>query len=50
MDVLHNKLKEQEVVHAQAVAKIQSAADTSEERRLEVIRLWEEGKQLPEAG
>ena len=46
LTVLNDKLKQKDNAHALAVAELQSAADVSEERRLEVIRLREEVERL----
>ena len=46
---LEEKLKEKDAAHALSVVDLQLAASTSEERRLENIRLAEENKRLREA-
>ena len=46
---LEEKLKEKDAAHALSVVDLQLAANTSEERRLENIRLAEENKRLREA-
>ena len=47
--MLEEKLKEKEAAHALSVVDLQLAANASEERRLENIRLAEENKRLQEA-
>ena len=47
--VLEEKLKEKEAAHALSVVDLQLAANVSEERRLENVRLAEENKRLQEA-
>ena len=47
--VLDEKLKAKDAAHALSVADLQSAAEASEERRLENVRLAEENKRLREA-
>ena len=49
LTVLEEKLKAKDAAHALFVADLQSAADVSEERRLENARLAEENKRLREA-
>ena len=48
--MLNEKLKEKDAAHALSVVDLQSAAEVSEERRLEIARLVEEVKRLQEAG
>ena len=50
LSVLNEKLKEKDAAHALLVVDLQSAAEVSEERRLEIARLVEEVKRLQEAG
>ena len=47
--MLDEKLKEKDAAHALSVVDVQSAANVSEERRLENARLAEEIKRLREA-
>ena len=49
LTVLNEKLKEKYAARALSVVDLQSAANASEERRLEVVRLAEEVKLLREA-
>ena len=49
LTVLEEKLKAKDAAHALFVADLQSAADVSEERRLENARLAEENERLREA-
>ena len=49
LTVLDEKLKEKDAAHALSVADLRSAAEASEERRLENVRLAEENKRLREA-
>ena len=49
LTVLEEKLKAKDAAHALSVADLQSAANASEERRLENVRLAEENKRLREA-
>ena len=49
LTVLNEKLKEEDAAHARSVVDLQSAANVSEERRLEISRLAEEVKRLQEA-
>ena len=46
LTVLDEKLKAKDAAHALSVADLQSAANASEERRLENVRLAEENKRL----
>ena len=47
--MLEDKLKERDAAHALSVADLQLVANSSEERRLENVRLAEENKRLREA-
>ena len=49
LSVLNEKLKEKDAAHALSVVDLQSVANASEERRLEVDRLAVEVKRLQEA-
>ena len=49
LTVLDKKLKEKDAAHALSVVDLWSAAEASEERRLENVRLTEENKRLREA-
>ena len=48
--MLNEKLKEKDAAHALSVVDLQSAANVSEEHRLEIIRLAEEVNRLQETG